>query len=253
MQIPNTNTKSDGGESNAMLWLKRTRLTVLAIISLMLTASCAGGGANAGGNQMEYKEAKTMVLDILKTDEAKKVIQKASKTEDPTQMKLLSSGDGPSIQMAVKDVLTQTDQAQLIQQLATDPKFAGEFAKAADKQLKQIHKELIKDPQYQKSMIDVMKNPDYQKIIADTMKATEYRQEVMTIIQDALQSPLYKAELINLMKKALEENAQQQKTKAQSKDQEKKKEESSSKGQESGGGGDKQSGSEEDKKKEEEK
>jgi len=188
--------------------MQRLRWVSLSLLAVML-ASCAGNNnANtASGQMMDYKEVKTMVIDILKTEDAQKAFSEAQKKLDTNQVKLLSTGDGLQIQTAVKEVLTKTDQVALIQQLMVDPSFAGEFAKASQVQIKQMHKELIKDPDYQKSMIEVMKNPDYQKIIADTMKATEYRQQVMTIVQEALQSPLYKTELINLMKKALQENA----------------------------------------------
>lgn len=184
------------------------RLIPAAFLILTLT-SCgdASGGGAGGSSAAGYKETKSMVLDILKTEEAHKAFQEASQVHMAGQARLLSTGDGLQIQAAVKDVLTKTDQVKLIQQLAVDPKFAGDFAKSARTELKQIHKDLIKDPDYQKAMIDVMKNPEYQRMIADSLKATEYRQQVMTVIQDALHSPLYKAELINLMKRALEENA----------------------------------------------
>ena len=48
--------------------------------------------------------------------------------------------------MAVKDVLVSPDYDKVIKKMMTDTKFAGEFAKAVNKENKDIHKELLKDP-----------------------------------------------------------------------------------------------------------
>lgn len=207
--------------------MSRNQKRVIGLISVIMTValltSCGAGGQSQGA---DYKETKTMVLDILKSDDGKKAIQKAQGGGSSgggdegggeggegsgggggggSQMKSLSVGDQQMLQTAVKDVLTAEGTTQIIQNLMKDPKFAGDFAKTIKKENKQLLKDLMKDPEYQKDLAVVMKNPEYEKMLMDTMKSTQYRQQMMTVIQESLQSPLFKAQLIQLMSKALEE------------------------------------------------
>ena len=142
-----------------------------------------------------------------------------------SQIKLLSTNESLQLQMAVKDVLTAEENNKFLQDMMKDPKFAGDFAKAIQKDTKQMFKELLKDPEYQKSLVDVMKNPDYEKMILDVMKTAAYRQQMMTVMQEALQSPLFKSQMVDLLKSAIEQQSKPEKL---------------STGQKKGQGGDKQ-------------
>lgn len=180
-----------------------------------LLASCSAKGASPA--QANYKEVKAMVLDILKTEESQKLIVKAQQTDASKQIKIksMTTEDSKQMQLAVKNVLVSPDYSQYFQKIMTDTRFAGEFAKTVNKENKQIHKNLLKDPEYIKSLMEVMKSPDYQKIVLDSMKGQAYRQQAMTILQEALQSPLFRVEMLDLMKKALEEEANPKKQKKQ--------------------------------------
>lgn len=189
--------------------LKRLRW-VPTLLLVPLLVSCGGGSYQAGshGGGGNYKEVKSMVLDILKSEEGRKAVMQASRgqlVDDATRMKLMSTEAGTQIQMAVKEILTAQDQDKLLRQLMTDPKFAGDFAKAIQEQNKQIQKDLMKDPEYQKSVLEAMKNPDFEKQVLDLMKTAPYRQQTMAMIQEALQNPLYKAQLLELMNRAVQE------------------------------------------------
>lgn len=169
--------------------------------------------SNEGNGQLGYKETKTMVLDILKSEEAQETIEKAAEekrmkaSSNDKLQQLLSSPHGQQIQEAVKNVLTDPNYSKQLEKLMTDPKFAGEFAKAVQKENKQIHIQLMKDPEYQTLMLDLMKSSDYEKMVIDILKGKEYRQEAMTVFEDALKNPLFRLELIELMKKAIEEES----------------------------------------------
>ena len=75
------------------------------------------------------------------------------------------------MRIAVKETLVSPEYNKVIEKLMTDPRFAGEFAKSVNKQNKQIHKDLLKDPTYQKDLIQVMKNPEMDKMILMCCKA----------------------------------------------------------------------------------
>jgi spore germination protein D len=199
--------------------MKYTRRVIPVLVSILILTSCGsetssgGAGQTAGG----YKDTKSMVMDILKSDDGKKAIQSAAfGTGDEekggggggsggTGIKTLAVGDAKQLQLAVKDVLTDSQNSAFLQTLMKDPKFSGDFAKAIAKENKQLHKDLMKDPDYQKQMLDLMKNPEYEKMLIDTMRGNQYRQHMMTVIQESMQSPLFKAEMIQMLKKALEE------------------------------------------------
>ena len=105
--------------------------------------------------------------------------------------------------MAVKDVLTAKENNMFLTDMMKDPKFAGDFAKAIQKETKQMFKELLKDPEYQKSLVDVMKNPEYEKMMLDVMKTAAYRQQMMTVMEESIQSPLFRAHMVDLLKAAI--------------------------------------------------
>jgi len=204
-----------------MKWNKVRGLSALLLLPLLI--ACGSGGGSAGGsNSQGYKDTKSMVLDILKSDDGKKAIKDASKSGDESasgilqaqsaqnggKIQMLSAQDAQQLQLVVKDVLTSDGSDKMLKALMTDPKFAGDFAKALQKENKQLQKDLMKDPEYQKQMLDLMKNPDFEKMLMDSMKGTQYRQQVMSIMQEALQSPLYRLELMELLKKVMEEEAQ---------------------------------------------
>jgi spore germination protein D len=189
-------------------WLGR--FFPLVVIGLMLS-SCGSDSSSSQAQNGGYKDTKTMVLDILKTEDGQQAILTASQkaaAQDGGQLKLLSAGDSQHIQLAVKDVLTDTSNNKFLQTVITDPKFAGEFAKAIQKEMKQLQKDLMKDPEYQQALISTMKNPDFEKMLLDTMKSTPYRQQTKTVIQESMQSPLFRLDLMNVMKKVLEEESQ---------------------------------------------
>lgn len=165
---------------------------------------------------MDYSAVKSMVLDILKTEDAQKAISdatmKAAGTES-SQLRILQTGEGKKLQMAVKEVLSDPAYALPLKELMVDPKFAGDFAKALNTEMKDIHKALIKDPEYQQALIDVMKDPQIEKMILETMKGSEYRKQMMTVMKESLENPLFKADILKLMEKALEEQSKPKKDK----------------------------------------
>ncbi|OXM83092.1 spore germination lipoprotein GerD [Paenibacillus rigui] len=187
-------------------WLRSVSLLLIVIVM----SSCGSDKNASQSPNAGYKDTKTMVLDILKTEDGRNAIQNAMirvTAQDEGQLKLLSTGDTQQMKLAVKDVLTDTESNKFLQQLILDPRFAGQFAKAIQKDTKQLQKELMKDPEYQQALSDAMKNPDFQKMLMDTLKGPQYRQQMKTIMQESLQSPMFRLELMNLMKKVLEEEA----------------------------------------------
>lgn len=187
---------------------RRSRYLIPVVLFAGLLTACGAETQQASNNNngTTYKDTKSMVLDILKTEDGRRAIQEATIHEN-TKLQLLSAGDTQMLQLAVKDVLVDTQSNQFLQKMITDPRFAGQFAKAVEKDTKKIQKDLMKDPEYQKQMLDAMKSPDFEMMLLETMKSTPYRTQTKTIIQESLQSPLFRLELMELMKKVLQEES----------------------------------------------
>lgn len=151
---------------------------------------------------------KTMVIDILKTEDAQKALQESATSSTGNtgfSSKILSVQDQEQVRMAVKEVLVSPDYDKVIKTLMTDTRFAGEFAKTVNTQNKQIHKDLIKDPSYQQDLIQAMKSPEMNKMILDVLQGSQYRKQVMSLMQEAMQNPLFRLEVLDLLKKAVQE------------------------------------------------
>lgn len=152
-----------------------------------------------------------MVIDILKTEDAQKALQESAQQSSgysAQSSKLLSVSDQEEVRIAVKDVISSPDYDKVIKKLMTDTRFAGEFAKSVNKENKTIHKELMKDPQYQAELVKTMKTPEMEKLILEVLKSAQYRKEVMSLMQESMQNPLFRLEVLDLMKAAVKEELQ---------------------------------------------
>ena len=186
--------------------MKRTLRGCLALLlTVTIIAACGSTTSSSGQNSQSYKDTKTIILDILKTEDGQKAIVEAQSHIQDKTMRLLSTGDGQQIQTAVKDVLTGSESNKLLQKTMTDPRFAGDFAKALQGNMKQLHKDLLKDPGYQLQLLQLMSNPEYERLVLQTMKSAAYRQQIMSVMQESMQSPLFRMQLMDMLKKVVEE------------------------------------------------
>jgi spore germination protein D len=200
-------------------------------MSLLLASCGQESGGNSGGGQMSYKEVKSMVIDILGSEEAQKAMEKASTAqygESTLQMKSMTPSDQAQVRIAVKDVLTAPEYSTVLEKIMKDPKFAGEFAKAVSKDNKQIHKDLMKDPGYQKELVDMFKTPEMTKIMSDSMKTSDVRKVIMSSVTESMQNPLFKLEIMKLLQSVVKDEL--------TPEPEKKKEEKKEGGEDKGGG-----------------
>jgi len=196
------------GEAEARMRMKRWVSCAAAVAALTVLTSC--GQDQQQTAQVNYNEVKSMVVDILKTEDGQKAIQEASKeveAADFQQLQILNTGQGQQLQLAVKEVMSDPAYAAALKETMIDPKFAGDFAKAITMENKKIQKDLMKDPEYQQALIDIFQDPQMQAMILQTMKSSEYRQQVITIMKESIETPLFQQDLLKLMERALEEHA----------------------------------------------
>lgn len=214
-------------------------------MSLLLASCGAESGGSSSGGQMSYKEVKTMVIDILGSEEAQKAMEKASTAQfgDSTlQMKSMTPSDQAQLRIAVKDVLTSPEYSTVLEKIMKDPKFAGEFAKAVSKDNKQIHKDLMKDPTYQKELVDMFKTPEMNRILSDSMKTTDVRKVIMSSVTESMENPLFKLQIMELLQSVVKEELTPKPEKKEEKKEEGGGGESSSESEGGGEGGGGESG-----------
>lgn len=182
---------------------------LIALLGLVVSLTSCGTESSGGGNQqMNYKDVKSMVIDILGSTEAQEAIEKGSTAKygaSSLHMQALTPSDQEQVRVAVKNVLTSPESDKILEQIMTDPKFAGEFAKAISKENKQLQKDLLKDPSYQKDMVSVLKGKEMQTVMFDAMKTTEYRTQMMSAVQEAVQNPIFKLEIMKMLQSVVKE------------------------------------------------
>ena len=193
------------------------RLCSILCLTALLLGAC-GSDQGYSSQQMGYKEMKSMVVDILKSDEGKKAVEEALSGGGggssggggggSMSMKMLNAQSGEQIRMAVKDTLVSEEYKKELEKIMTDPQFAGDFAKAISAESKQLHMQLIKDPTYQKSIEDILKSPEVMKSFLDLTKTSDYRKQSMTIMQEAMQNPLFRMEVLQLLKTVVKDELQ---------------------------------------------
>lgn len=213
----------------------RSRLFCTITLTVMAfgLVSCGPESGSSSGSQMSYKDVKSMVIDILGSEEAQQALEKASTAqygESTLQMKSMTPQDQEQVRITVKDVLTSPEYSTVLQRIMKDPKFAGEFAKAVSKDNKQIHKDLMKDPTYQKELVDMFKTPEMLKVLSDSMKTSDVRKLIMSSVTESMQNPLFKLEIMKLLQSVVKEELTTESEKKASKSDEQS-------GSEQGGGG----------------
>ncbi|USG68307.1 spore germination lipoprotein GerD [Brevibacillus ruminantium] len=188
-------------KKNVSWWL-------LLAVSLVIT-SCSSGGQAHSTAQPDYKSVKDMVLDILQTDEAKNTVAKMMKDEKFTQKLIMDEA-------TVKSTLIQSignPENPQIKEAFKDPKFASTLAKSMKNEHKELMKDLMKDPEYQKLLISVMKDPEFEKNMMELMRSSAYRKQTMQVMKESMKSPLFQDEMMKLMSKVSEDMMEPKETK----------------------------------------
>lgn len=171
------------------------------MIFVIVSVGCNAFKQNESANP-DYKELKQMVIDILQTEDGKKAIKET--IEDPKLKKNMVLEDKEVEQIIQKELLSPENKEKL-KSMYEDPKFAAELAKALQKENEKLIKDLMKDPEYRKSLLEVMNEKEFKEMIMGIMKSNEYRAQMMTVIKESLQSPLFKEDLMKLMEEANKE------------------------------------------------
>lgn len=188
--------------------MKKLLLSLLILTFSGLTIGCST--QNQAGQNMDYEQTKKMVVDILKTDDGKKALKEVLADEALKQELVL---DNTVVSDSITTTLVSDQGKQFWQKAFEDPKFAETFAKSMKDQNETLQKNLLKDPDYRKALIEILHDPDLEKEYADLLKSNEYREHIKTVITETIESPIFQAKIQEILLKAAEEQGKKQDSK----------------------------------------
>ncbi|MCL6548635.1 MAG: hypothetical protein K6T30_06965, partial [Alicyclobacillus sp.] len=177
-------------------------------LAAALAAGCGGSvgaDASAAAAQQDYGTTKQMVIDILHSAEGRKAIEEMAK--DPEFRQKIAVSDTDVAKAVEKTLQTKKSQSFLSEQ-AKDPQFAAALAKAVQPELIQLQKQLMKDPEYQKDLLVLLKSPDFTKDVQQLLQTPEMRGQIMKIMTEALQTPSFRMQFQDALKRAVAESIQ---------------------------------------------
>lgn len=208
------------GKEPLHVWHNKKILPILSALFILFSlTACAT--AEGQSSQQDYEGQKKMIIDMLKTTEGKEAIKEVLKDEEIKSEIVMEDS---FIKDTIQTTLTSETGKEYWQKLMEDPEFAKTYAEAIQTENEKIIKSLMKDPEYQGMMISLLKDPEMEKEYLTLMGSKQYREQVMTVIEEAFQSPFFTAKINEILKKVAEEQ------KKKEEEEQKKKEEESSGG-----------------------
>ncbi|ELK47870.1 spore germination lipoprotein GerD [Halobacillus sp. ACCC02827] len=177
-----------------------SRLRILCTV-LLLSVLAACSGASGASEQADYDTTKKMMVDILKSDDGKKAMQEVLSDEKMQQSMAL---DSEVVSKAVQQTLVSEEGKAFWSKLFSDPKFVQEFSKVLEEQQKDLMKGLMKDPEYQKLMIELYKNPEMMDQMVTVMEGQKFREHLQKTIEETINSPVFQAKMSDTLLKAAE-------------------------------------------------
>ena len=184
------------------LWTNMKKpILYTGLIFTFLITGCAAM-EDQGSSQPDYNSSKKMMVDMLETEEGKQAIKKALEDEE-IKGALMMEQD--FVRDTITSTLTSDAGKEYWQSVMKDPEFAKSFAESIQQENEKIIKNLMKDPEYQGMMISILQDPEMEEEYLELMQSKAYRQQVMTVMTEAFESPYFIAKLNGIMSQVAEE------------------------------------------------
>src|SRR5699024_2275538 len=180
-------------------------IVIISLIFIGLTA-CKD---QQSAKELDYEQTKKMVVDILQTEDGKKVIQELI-TSDEMKENLVISSD--IVKQSIHDALLSNRGVTMWKRLFEDPSFAKGFSESMNDSQKELQKQLMSDPEYQEQMMDIFQNPEIMNQLLQLLKSQQFRSHLQSLISESLISTLVQAEIAEILLKTKEENQQEDKS-----------------------------------------
>lgn len=178
------------------------RIFLIGLLSFFFLTSCNSsfGADQQGGG--DYTKVKEITLDVLQTEEGKKALMSLM-TDPEIQQKMITTKEDLSkvLSKSISDQTTKKDWLKLF----SEEQVANQILKATENQQKQLLKTLMKDPEYQKMILDVIKDPQFTQHLVELMNGPTYRKEVMKVVEETIKTPSFQKKVQKLLQQANKE------------------------------------------------
>ncbi|MCP3033545.1 spore gernimation protein GerD [Halobacillus sp. A1] len=173
---------------------------ICPIILVVFLAAC--NGSSGASEQADYDTSKKMMVDILKTDEGQQALIEVLSDEKMKQELALESEE---VSTAVNETLLSEEGKDFWSKLFSDPSFVPEFSKVVQEEQKDLMKGLMKDSEYQSSLIEIYQNPEMMEKMLEVMQGQKFRAHLEKTIEETLNNPVFQAKMSETLLKAAEE------------------------------------------------
>lgn len=176
------------------------KLFMICFLFFLLLAGCSETDANS--KEMDYEKTKKMVVDILQTEEGKKTLIELMQDEKVKHELVIQS---EVVKSAINEALISEDGKKMWQRLFEDPNFVKGYTEAIKEQHETLMKDLMKDAEYQKQLLEILQNPEISELILSLMKSQQFRAHLEETIIQTFETPLFKAKIQEILLKAAQE------------------------------------------------
>lgn len=150
------------------------------------------GCANQPKAELDYEQTKQMMIDVLQTDEGKKVLSDII-SDDKLKQQLIIESD--IVKETLSDTLTSKEGKDMWKSLFSDPKFIESFHSSIADEQKKLFKQLMNDAEFQKKMLDLLQDPEMNKQTIKLLKSQQFRKHLENTIIETIDNPLFKSKL----------------------------------------------------------
>lgn len=159
-----------------------------------------------------------MVVDILQTDEGKKVLREII-ADDKMKQHLIMDSD--TVQQSMTKILDTKESTTMWQRLFEDPEFVKAYQASMEDEQKELFKSLMYDATFQKQLLDVLQNPEMTNQTLTVLKSQQFRKHLEETIQETLDTPLFQSKIQHLLLEAAEKTQEENEKEANKEEEEK--------------------------------
>ncbi|WP_240377747.1 spore germination lipoprotein GerD [Bacillus piscicola] len=181
--------------------MRYVKVLFAVLLSMSFLFGCAAQAEKEGASKGDYEDTKKLLIDLLKSDDGKQAIRDILSDESMKEKIIM---DQAVIKKTITNTLTSEKGKKFWQEVMQDPEFTKAFAESMQKENEKMLKGLMKDPEYQAMLMDVMKDPEMEKATLELLKSKEYRQQVITIMTEAFESPHFTAKISKVLEQVAE-------------------------------------------------
>ncbi len=190
------------------------RIFLLSFCLIFILAGCLNESSSK--KELDYDQTKKMVVDILQTDEGKKVLREII-ADDKMKQHLIMDSD--TVQQSMTKILDTKASTTMWQRLFEDPEFVKTYQASMEDEQKELFKSLMYDATFQKQLLDVLQNPEMTNQTLTVLKSQQFRKHLEETIQETLDTPLFQSKIQHLLLEAAEKT-QEENEKEDSKEEE---------------------------------